>query len=551
MNNIIKFFSCTLSKVTVLLIFSLSSHQVSGNPLVDFLKGLLGHPVFEQSPFYSTDDEIVIESHDGVELHGNIFVPSSALSSYPVIIFINSWTLDEYQYLTEAASFAKQGYIVFSYSTRGFGQSGGEVGTAGSEDIKDLSTIIDYLQEHYPIDNTRIGAAGISYGSGIALLGAAFDERITAVAAMSTWGSLKDSLYGQNTPRLFWGGVLTGAGYLRGVPSADVLDNYLNILRHENIDQVTEWSDKRSPLTYIDEINASNAAIYLSNNLSDNLFQVNSVLALYEALTVPKLLTLNQGTHAADEVLGMGYEQHLVWNNVHDWFDYWLKGQLNGVTEKAKFEYKVKFGDYEQLEDWPSTQVNERTLHLHERTFSGRGSMELTPYYSWWPKTDTIYSGLDTLATTGVPLLSYFAEGVLDIPILSYMPLISTINAIRWESDWLYDTMRLRGIPKIQLNVTPSKSSALLVAYLYDVSWSGIGRLITHAPYTILDADAGQPMTIDLAMAATAYDVPVGHQLALVIDTQDLLYGKPRSDLYKVKINYDSSIANLLSLPIQ
>ena len=76
MNNIINFFSCTLSKVTELLIFSLSSYQVSGNPLVDFLKGLLGHPVFEQSPFYSTDDEIVIESHDGVELHGNIFVPS-------------------------------------------------------------------------------------------------------------------------------------------------------------------------------------------------------------------------------------------------------------------------------------------------------------------------------------------------------------------------------------------------------------------------------------------------------------------------------------------
>ena len=39
---------------------------------------------------------------------------------------------------------------------------------------------------------------------------------------MSTWGSLTESLYGQQTPRLIWGGLLTGLGYLTGNPSDEI-----------------------------------------------------------------------------------------------------------------------------------------------------------------------------------------------------------------------------------------------------------------------------------------------------------------------------------------
>ncbi|WP_281561319.1 alpha/beta fold hydrolase [Thalassomonas sp. RHCl1] len=535
----------------VLVCLSLISVGANAVDLVSLLRGMVGDPVFKESEHYTSDDNIQIRAYDGITLEANIFVPTAAADQYPAIIFINSWGMNEYQYLVEAARFAEQGYVVLSYSTRGFGQSEGKIATAGPEDVRDVSAAIDFLLANYPVDINRIGVSGISYGSGISLLSAANDPRISAVAAMSTWGSLTDSLYGQYTPRLIWGGLLTGIGYLTGDPSDEIAINYLDLLKQERIDEITVWADVRSPLSYLDKLNERRVPIYLANNFGDNLFQPNSVLALYQALEGPKKMDLSQGTHAVGEVLGMGKPDHRIWHNAHAWFDFYLKQENNTINEQAPVAMQVKFGDYEELPDWPSPAISEQTLYLHEKEIDGDGDMKTSPYRPWWPKTDSFYSGLDTLATTGIPLLSYFLEDIVEAPIIASMPLISTVNAIRWESDWLTREMKLRGIPKIKLQLTPSKSEALLVAYLYDVDWTGTGRLISHAPYTLLNAVPGQTTSLDLEMVATAYDVPAGHYLSLVIDTSDLLYSSPGSGLYHLDINYRDNENNTLSLPIK
>ncbi|WDE14111.1 alpha/beta fold hydrolase [Thalassomonas haliotis] len=538
-------------RALLLLCLSITSVGAGAVDLISLIRGMVGEPVFRESEHYNSEDDIQIRAYDGTILEANIFIPTQEAEHYPAIIFINSWGMNEYQYLVEAARFAEQGYLVLSYSTRGFGQSEGKIATAGPEDIQDVSAAIDFLLANYPVDVNRIGVSGISYGSGISLLSAASDARISAVAAMSTWGSLTESLYGQYTPRLIWGGLLTGIGYLTGDPSDEIAINYLDLLKQERIDEITVWADIRSPLSYVDKLNERRVPVYLANNFGDNLFQPNSVLALYQALAGPKKLDLSQGTHAVGEVLGMGKSNHRIWNNAHAWFDFYLKEENNGINEQAPVAMEVKFGDYEELTDWPSPAISPQTLYLHEKEIDGDGDMKPAPYSPWWPKTDRFYSGLDTLATTGIPLLSYFIEDVVEVPIISSMPLINSINAIRWESDWLTREMKLRGIPKIHLQLTPSKSQALLVAYLYDVDWTGTGRLISHAPYTLLNAIPGQPLSLDLEMVATAYDVPAGHYLSLVIDTSDLLYSPAGNELYHLEINYRDNENNTLSLPVK
>lgn len=142
-------------------------------PILSFAAGLLNQGVFPQSDLYTTDDEITIFADDGVNLEANIFVPTNLEGLAPAVIFINSWGLNEYEYLAQAADLAENGYIVLSYTTRGFGESGGLIGTAGPLDMSDYSTVIDYLLENYPVNPDAIGTAGISYGSGISLIGAA------------------------------------------------------------------------------------------------------------------------------------------------------------------------------------------------------------------------------------------------------------------------------------------------------------------------------------------------------------------------------------------
>ena len=89
--------------------------------------------------------------------------------------------------------------------------------------------MLDYLITNYPVDPDAVGVAGISYGSGIGLIGAAQDDRIRAVSAMSTWGDLEQSLYGNQTPRLVWGELLTLTSELLGNPDPIIAENWKKI----------------------------------------------------------------------------------------------------------------------------------------------------------------------------------------------------------------------------------------------------------------------------------------------------------------------------------
>ncbi|WP_231882960.1 alpha/beta hydrolase, partial [Oleiphilus sp. HI0132] len=114
-------------------------------PALSFVAGLLNQGIFPTSDAYTTNDDIIVEANDGVDLAANVFVPNDLSEPAPAIIFVNSWALNEYEYLTQAGELAEKGYIVFSYSTRGFGTSEGMINTAGPKDIDDFSRVIDYL----------------------------------------------------------------------------------------------------------------------------------------------------------------------------------------------------------------------------------------------------------------------------------------------------------------------------------------------------------------------------------------------------------------------
>jgi predicted acyl esterase len=85
-------------------------------------------------------------------------------------------------------------------------------------------------------------------------------------------------------------------------------------------------------------------------------------------------------------------------------------------------------------------------------------------------------------------------------------------------------TTAIRGIPKLHLTVKPGQSDGTVVAYLYDVDGLGTGELIAHAPATWLGATPNAALGVDVVFPATAYTVPSGHRLAIVVDTEDALY---------------------------
>jgi putative CocE/NonD family hydrolase len=462
-----------------------------------------------------------ITTPDGVVLKANVDEPTSP-GRHPAIVFVNSWGLNDLEYLAQADRLATAGYTVISYTTRGFWTSGGRIDTAGPLDIQDSRTVIDWMLTNTTADPARIGSAGVSYGAGISLIAAAFDPRIRAVAAMSGWTDLVESLYGGNTRRPQAVALLQVAATLLGRPSAElsqVLDDYW---ANRNIDTIKAFGRVRSAMTYVNAINTNRPAILMANSYGDSLFPPNQLVDFFGRLTGPKRLELAPGDHAVVEATGLiGLDNH-VWTSVRRWFDQYLVGVDTGIASEPPVVLRPRPGGAaESYVDWADVTGSTQRLGLGEvHWWDGTGSLGGTATTGW---SRTAYAFGDSGAQAGVALLTNGWEALTGIAPQAWLPGIDRARAGVWLSGTI-GTTAIRGIPRLRLSLRPGYAEGTVVAYLYDVDGLGTGDLIAQAPGSWLGATPNATLGLDVVFPATAYTVPSGHRLALVVDTEDALY---------------------------
>ncbi|WP_445359121.1 CocE/NonD family hydrolase [Microbulbifer sp. ANSA005] len=510
-------------------------------PLLALLGGALMSAHAWSAPEYIADVDIT--SFDGTVLDANLFIPETPAPAdgYPTVIFTNSWGLEKHQYHFQAKELAENGYLVLSYSTRGFGHSGGLVDVAGDNSLNDVGVLIDWLETNYPVG--KLGMAGISYGGGISLLSAAKHPRVDAVAALSGWADVVEALYPNETVNLVWGTLLVTTAFQK---EAELEQVWSNLRDGENMEQVINFGAERSAMSYVDEINQNGTAVLLSNNFADYLFKPNSMTDFYSLLEGPKKLMLNPGTHAITETL-TGNNGH-IWSTSFRWFDHHLKGEDNGIDTEPKVDMTVRISnELEQFEDYPVTDES-TTWYLQPRfTMFNNAKME-SDKYDGWSWSNEFHGGSDTFAGTGIPLVSDALEG-FGIPVYAPMIAINGYYAIEYKSPIQWETLKIRGEPRLEMWVEPSKKEVQLNVHLYDVGPLGLGRLITHAPITLHSDKSGQKQKFEVDFFTTSYDVPVGHRVVLAIDTQGYIYQKPENTNYTITVPYSSSKVSSLTVP--
>ncbi|WP_367326102.1 CocE/NonD family hydrolase [Streptomyces sp. HUAS ZL42] len=450
-----------------------------------------------------------ISGDGGTVLKANVVTPAGADGSrrYPLIVLPTSWGLPQLEYLAQAEQLANSGYVVLTYNVRGFWQSGGEISVAGPPDMADASKVVDWALANTPSDPRHIGMAGVSYGAGISLLAAAHDKRIKAVAALSGWADLIGSIYSGRTQHVQAAGLLDGASLVTGRQSAELRqifnDFYASNLSREQ--DIINWGKKRSAGTYVDQLNKNGAAVMLANAWGDTVFPPNQLADFYGKLTVPKRLELRPGDHATAEITGLFGLPNDVWTDTRRWFDHYLKGADNGIDREQPVRLKSRSsGGYEGYPDWKSVGATSRKINLAGTT--------------------TIRANVDSGADGGVVFLSSILDQVAELPPVAAIPLLPRRWAAVWQSEKYTAAGRVRGTARLHTTLTPTEESGTLVAYLYDVGPLGLGKLVSNAPYTFHGRTPGRPFGVDLELFSTAYDVPAGHRLALVVDTVDPLY---------------------------
>ncbi|MGW0824778.1 alpha/beta fold hydrolase [Streptomyces sp. NPDC002845] len=450
-----------------------------------------------------------ITGDGGTVLKANVVTPAGADGTrrHPLLVLPTSWGLPQIEYLAQAQRLANSGYVVVSYNVRGFWQSGGHIEVAGPPDVADASRVIDWALANTPADAEKVGMAGLSYGAGISLLAAAHDRRVKAVAALSGWADLIDSIYSGRTQHVQAAGLLDFAGSLTGRQSPEVRqvfkDFFASNLAKEP--ELIAWGKKRSPATYVDRMNANGTAVMLANAWGDTVFPPNQYADFYEKLTGPKRLQLRPGDHATTELTGLLGLPSDVWADTARWFDHYLKGEDNGVDRELPVRLKSRSaGGYEGYPDWKSVAATRKKISLGGTT--------------------TIRANVNSGADGGVVLLSGVLDQVARLPPMASIPLLPRRYAAAWRSERYSTAQRVRGTATLHTTVTSTEESGTLIAYLYDVGPLGLGKLVSNAPYTFHGQAPDKPFGVDLELFSTAYDVPAGHRLALVVDTVDPLY---------------------------
>ncbi|MGW1163675.1 alpha/beta fold hydrolase [Streptomyces sp. NPDC002519] len=477
-----------------------------------------------------------ITGDGGTVLKGNVVTPAGADGTrrYPLIVLPTSWGLPQVEYLAQAQKLADSGYVVVTYNVRGFWQSGGETEVAGPPDIADASRVIDWALANTPSDARHIGMAGVSYGAGISLLAAAHDQRIKAVASLSGWADLIGSIYSGRTQHVQAGALLDGAGTLTGRPSPELRQVFADFFASDLAKEpdLIAWGRKRSAAAHVDEINKNGTALLLANTWGDTIFPPNQYADFYEKLTVPKRLELRPGDHATAELTGLFGLPNDVWTDTERWFGHYLKGEDNGIDREQPVELKPRSsGGYEGYPDWKSVGATQRKLDLAGTT--------------------TIHANVDSGADGGVVLLSSVLDQLVQVPPIASVPLLPRRYAAVWQSPKYATVQHIRGTVKLHTTVTGTKESGTLVAYLYDVGPLGLGKLVSNAPYTWHGLTPGKPFGVDLELFSTAYDVPAGHRLALVVDTVDPLYIEHNPSGAQLTFSSPAADPSYVSVPLR
>lgn len=510
-------------------------------------------------------NKLSITTHDGVKLTANVFLPriTSPDQKVPTIIMVNSWVCPDWEYIGQAYRLAKDGYMVIEYASRGWWKSEGITSVASPDDIQDVSDIVDWLGANTPVDPDNIAISGISYGAGISLLGLAREPRIKTAAALSGWSSLEEQLYFQETTNKSNLNLLVGVAPVAGRLDPEVKTLQADLLNPDTTpqraDEIRAWARPRSPLYEIDKLNARRAPVFLSKNYSDEMFTPNSTLDLFSQLQGPKKILLNRGWHATAEVLGalLGADNY-VYDQAHRWFDYWLKGKDNGIMTEPQVDMEIGNGiGRERLATWPDSTVQNLRYTITPRgnvrfdlsclcTKGINGGLQTSP--STQSGVDTLSSSMDTVATTGIPLVSELLSGIEIFP-MAAPALVTRANGVVYNGPKLGSTLKLRGIPKVQLNMRPAQSQAQVLAYLYDVNEFGIGKLITHSARSVHWATPGQTISFPLDFHMMSYNVPKGHHLSLVIDTKDPHYAPANKTDFRFDLVFGATAPASLTIP--
>jgi ABC-2 type transport system ATP-binding protein len=498
-------------------------------------------------------------SAERVSIDTSLYLP--AVTPAPAVLLAPGFGADKDGVDEQARELASDGFVVQTFSPRGFGHSSGRIGLNDTDrEVADARFLLDRLAERTEVrrdaaGDPRVAAVGASYGGALSLLLAGTDRRVDAVVPIATYHDLGESLVPNSvrdddaepaTPAAGAGGAgvfksgWSGLFFLAGLDGRLSADPGAYRGRGEglgeDVDAVCGRFTEEVCRAYVDVVTTGT-----TTGATAALLRRLSPASVAGSITAPTLLVqgeqdtlfgLDQADATARQIASAGGHAQLVWfAGGHDagmpgpdlrakisrWLSFRLSGA--GTNPFGAFEYDVQGAVRPQgaasvrtvrAAHYPglrAERVPRRTVPL-----SGRDQVIAKPP-GGLPAGLSGIPGLNTLVTGAAALL----------PPESTDP---PGQSARFDSAPLTGQLLVTGTTTVRLRVAAvgPPGDGVLFAKLYDIGPDDTKSLPGSAVAPIrlppLPAD-GTPVEVDVALPGVVHPVESGHRLRLVVGTTD------------------------------
>ena len=273
---------------------------------------------------------------DGVQLAATLYTPDGAppQGGWPAVLMLHGLGSDRSSMNSVAeAHLAPYGYAVLTLDARGHGASGGQSSLVGPREVADYAAALAWLRARPGISDQKIGAFGVSLGGGsVWKLLTAPGTRLAAAVPVTTWTSLYDSLLPQS---LVKSGLVAYFYNLlppeRWIPEITTLKD--DALQGRNLDAIRSFTAARSVRPDLGRIRTP---VFMLQGRRDYAFDMREALTAFSQLHGPKRLYVGDLGHTPST--NPAAEQPYYFGQVRMWFDRFLRGQLNGIDTRPRFE---------------------------------------------------------------------------------------------------------------------------------------------------------------------------------------------------------------------
>jgi predicted acyl esterase len=461
--------------------------------------------------------DFLLTLRDNVQMDCTRFFPNSPNpflpNGYPCVIMVHGYSDRKETLETFANSQAAYGYVVYTYSVRGQGNSGGQSNLISSTEAQDLIELVNYVRQDFQtgLDTANILITGGSQGGTLPYMAACMGglHIKTIISALSSprfassWidnGSIKMTL--------LWS-LEYPTDSVRYNPVTTAMKSWIYSGAPDKWDSLAYWMPINRDFDNI--VHQNTIPIMIEDAWQDKFFNAKENININPFINFPK-------RYYFGAVRGHGGDYSLTEDTWHEnffneWFYYWLFNINNGILVRPKYHFAYStFPSYLNMWSfvhdssyvWPPNGIDNTVLY-----FRIGGSLQSTPGTNQTEKfANSVSPGLTMQNAvdaefTGASFTSRFRKA-----------------SITYNSPVLAQDLQMIGTPQVRFDYQSNATECQFNFQIYEVSGTA-AKLVTRINYTDRKNIVNTRKNVIIDGLSHAHIFKAGNSIRLVLTNLD------------------------------